>query len=248
MHFRGIDWGISWFDGYDPMPGIALTSFNLDFSGSSPVPTTLLSVRPYKIKVIGLDFESSPGAFGLRGEAALSIPYLSSKTSEYVPSEELKWVAGAEWSPGNWRFTGEYSGKYIPGFVPSAAPPLFGTETDNSQLAELLSIPGFDITEYVRQQVGSFNRLYNYQLKRYYHSAGIRIETNLLYDRIAPSVFAMYNFTTAELLIFPEIRYKPADEITIVAGAEIYTGNKGSLFDIIHDFMNTIYVALKVDF
>ncbi len=248
IHFRGIDWGISWFDGYDPMPGISLTSFSLDLTGPVPVATTQLTFRPYKTKVIGLDFESSIGTVGIRGEAAWSIPYLSYKTNEYIPSEELKWVAGLDWSPGNLRITGEYSGKYIPNFIASVATPLIGTEPDYSMLSGMLTIPGFDITDYVRQQVGAFNRLYNYQLRKYYNSAGLRIETDLLYGRILPSIYTMYNFTSEDLLFIPEIRYKPTDGLTIVAGAEFFSGKKGSMYDIVHDFMNTIYVALKVDF
>jgi hypothetical protein len=58
----------------------------------------------------------------------------------------------------------------------------------------------------------------------------------------------MYNFTSEDLLFVPEVRYKPTDGLTIVAGAEFFSGKKGSLYDIVHDFMNSIYVALKVDF
>ena len=52
LHLRGIDWGISWFNGYDPMPGISLSSFNLDLTGPAPVPTTQLAVKPYKTQVL----------------------------------------------------------------------------------------------------------------------------------------------------------------------------------------------------
>jgi hypothetical protein len=248
LHLRGIDWGISWFNGYDPMPGVSLTSFSLDLTGPVPVPTTQLAVKPYKTQVLGLDFESAIGPIGLRGEAAWSMPDLSYKANEYVPLEEVKWVAGLDWSPGNLRITAEYSGKLLPGFRPASADPIIGTEPDYTKLGELLSIPGFDITEYVRHQVSAFNRLYNYQLKKYYHSAGIRVETELLYGRVLPSCFTMYNFTSGDFMIIPEIRLKPADGLTIVAGAEFFTGRKGSLYDIVNDFMNTIYVALKVDF
>ncbi len=248
LHFRGIDWGISWFNGYDPMPGVSLTSFSLDLSGPVPIPTTQLAVKPYMTRVLGVDFESAIGTLGLRGEAAWSMPRLSDKTDEYVPLEEVKWVAGVDWSPGNLRITGEYSGKFLPGFTPANVAPLIGTEPDYSKLAELLIIPGFDIREYVRQQVSAFNRLYNYQLRKYYHSAGIRVEAELLYGKVLPSIFTMYNFTSGDLMLIPEIRYKPADGLTIVAGAELFTGRKGSLFDIVNDFMNTIYVSLKVDF
>jgi hypothetical protein len=230
------------------MPGISLTSFNLDLSGSTPVTTTQLTIKPYKTQVFGIDFESAAGPLGLRGEAAWTVPALSYKTNDYVALEEVKWVAGMDWSPGKWRVTMEYTGKYLPGFEPSSVDPIIGTEPDYTKLAELLAVPGFDINDYVRQQVGAFNRLYNYQLKQSYHTAAIKIERDLHYGIIIPSVFAMYNFTSEDLLIIPEIRYKPADGFTLVAGAEYFKGNKGSLYDIIDGFMNTIYLSLKVDF
>ncbi|MGD0757238.1 MAG: hypothetical protein ABR927_19510, partial [Bacteroidales bacterium] len=220
----------------------------IDLSGSTPVTTTQLAIKPYKTEVFGIDFESSAGPLGLRGEAAWSLPALSYKTNEYVPLEELKWVAGMDWSPGDWRLMMEYTGKYLPAFEPSSVDPIIGTQPDYTKLAELLAVPGFDINDYVRQQVGAFNRLYNYQLKQSYHSAAIKIERDLSYGTIVPSVFAMYNFTSKDLLIIPEIRYKPADGFTLVAGAQYFKGKRGSLYDIIDGFMNTIYLSLKVDF
>lgn len=248
LHFRGIDWGISWFDGYDPMPGIALTSFNLDLSGPVPVPSTYLSVTPYKTQVLGIDLETSIGPVGIRGEAAWSVPSLSYKTYEYVPLKEVRWVVGLDWSPGKFRITGEYTGKFLPDFEPALADPILGTEPDYLKLAEMLAVPGFDINEYVRQQVSSFNRLYNYQLEKFYHTAGLRVEAEFLYGRIFPSVFTMYNFTSKDLTVIPEIRFKPSDGLTVVGGAELFYGTKGSLYDIVNDFMNTIYIGLKVDF
>ncbi len=248
FHLKGIDLGFSWFDGYDPMPGIALTMFNLDLSGPIPLPYTELTVEPYKNRVSGLDFETTAGPVGLRGEVAWAIPDLSWKEHEYVPLPEIKWVAGLDWAAGLWRFTGEYSGKYIQDFIPPEVDPLIGTEPDYAQLAALLSVPGFDVEDYIRQQVGAFNRLYNYQLKRYYHSAGLRIESDLLYGKLQPSVFAMYNFNSRDLIVIPEMKIKPADGLTITAGAELYYGQEGSLFDIINDFMNGFYFSMRVDF
>jgi hypothetical protein len=248
IHLKGVDLGLSWFNGYDPMPGTALTGFSLDLSGPIPVPVTELTITPYKTRVTGIDFETAAGNTGIRGEAAFSVPYISYKTSEYVPWPEIKWVLGTDWSAGVWRLTGEYSGKYIPGFTPATVDPVLGTEPDYAKLAELLSIPGFDLEGYVREQVGAFNRLYNYQLERYYHSAGIRIESELVYGKLTPSFFSMYNFTSRDLLLIPEIRYKPSDGLTIIAGAEFFSGRSGSLYDIVDGFMNSIYVALKADF
>jgi len=248
IHVPGIDWGISWFDGYDPMPGIALTGFNLDMSGPIPVPLTDLSTTPYKTRVLGFDLETVAGNIGIRGESALSVPYLSYKTNEYVPLPEIEWVVGIDWASGVWRITGEYSGKTFTDFTKSEVDPVIGTEPDYTALAELMAIPGFDLESYVRQQVGAFNRLYNYQVERNYHSIGVRTEADLLYGKITPSLFSMFNITSHDLIIIPEIRYKPSDGLTITAGAEYYSGRSGSLYDIVDGFMNSIFAALRVDF
>lgn len=248
LHPDGIDLGASWFEGYDPMPGIALKQFSADFSGPVPVSTTALKTTPYKTRVAGIDFETSAGIVGIRGEAAWSKPVLSYKDSAYVPLQEIKWVAGADIAVGNWRFTGEYSGKVLPAFEPSAVDPIIGTAPDYAKLAELLATPGFDLENYIRDQVEAFNRLYNYQLKKWYHQAGLRIESDMGYGRFLPSLYTMYNFTTRDLLIIPEIKIKPVDALTLVAGAEIWSGMKRSLFYIIKDYMTSIYAGIKVDF
>jgi len=248
FHLKLFDWSVSWFDGYDPMPGIALTEFSLDLTQPIPVPYIELSVKPYRNRVLGFDFETAVGAVGIRGEAAWSDPELSFETNEYVPYPEIEWVLGADWSTGIWRFTGEYNGKYISEFTQSSVDPLIGTEFDISQLAALLADPQFDLAAYVKQQVGAFNRLYNNQLYQYYHSAGLRVEADILFGKLLPSVLSMYNFTSRDLLLIPEIKIKPADGLAITIGAEIYSGRKGSLYDIVDDFMNGIYVSLRVDF
>ena len=63
-----------------------------------------------------------------------------------------------------------------------------------------------------------------------------------------PSVFTMYNFNSRDLLVIPEMKLKPADGLTITAGAELYYGRSGSLFDLVNDFMNGFYISMRVDF
>jgi hypothetical protein len=248
IHLQSIDWSFSWFDGYDPMPGIALTSFALDMSAPVPVPSMQLTTNPYRIRMAGMDFEFAAGPFGIRGEAAYTRPYLAGEGYEYVPFPELRWVAGIDWSSGIWRLTAEYSGKYVLDYFISPVDPVIGSEADYSKLAELFQVPGFDPQDYIRQQVAAFNRLYNYQIEQYYHSAGLKAEADLLYGKLAPSIFTMYNLTSGDQLLIPEVKIKPADGLTVSLGGEIYKGRKGSLFDIVDGFMNSVYVCLRVDF
>ncbi len=248
FHLRGIDMGISWFDGYDPMPGIELSEFSMDFTQPMPVMSAGLTVKPYKIRMAGFDFETALNSASLRGEAAWTKPYTDYTISEYVPMPEIKWAAGIDWTSGIWRFNGEYNGKYITDFSYLPADPLIGTEPDYSRIAALLQTPGFDIREYFRQQVGAFNRLYNYQMKEFAHAGSLKIEGEFAYGRLLPSVTALYNFSYRDLMLMPEIKAKPTDGLTITAGAEIYTGRKNSLYALIDDFMNGVYVSLRIDF
>jgi hypothetical protein len=248
MHLTGLDMSLSWFDGYDPMPGIALTNFYLDMSSPVPVISIEMGMTPYKIRNLGFDFETTAGSIGLRGEAAWSFPYKSFKTEEYVPLSEINYVAGIDWMPGDWQLTAEYSGKTIPDFEAPEVDPIIGTEIDLAALAAMMGQPGFDINEYVRQQVGAFNRLYNYQIEKTYHSAGLRIERDLLYGKLTPSLFTLYNFTSHDFLLMPELRYKPADGLTISAGGDFYSGRQGSVNDLIDGFMNCVKFSLRVDF
>jgi hypothetical protein len=248
FHLSTVDWGLSWFDGYDPMPGIAMTGFSLDLTAPAPVPFIQLTTTPYKLRMAGIDYEFSAGRFGMRGEASYTKPYLSNEIYEYVPFPEIRWVVGADWSSGIWRLTAEYSGKCVLDYVASAVEPVFGTEPDYSKLAEMFQIPGFDPQEYIRLQVAAFNRLYNYQLEKYYHSAGLKVDADLLYGKLTPSFFTMYNITSGDILVIPEVKFKPADALAISVGGEIYHGKNGSLFDIVDGFMNSVYVSLRVDF
>jgi hypothetical protein len=248
FHFRKIDWGISWFDGYDPMPGIALDKFNADLGNPVPLISVILSFTPYKNRVAGLDFETSAGVTGIRGEAAYSFPNLPFRATEYVPMPEIKWALGADRTAGIWHFTAEYDGKYVTDFIQSEAEPLIGSNIDISQIAELLLNPEIDIKDYVTQQIIAFNRLYNNQIKNSYHSAALKVEAELGFSRYMPSLLAMYNITSGDLLVIPEVRIRSLDGFTITAGAEIYSGKKGSLYDLVDDFMNGAYMSVRFDF
>lgn len=248
LRFAGMDIGLSWFEGYDPMPGIKLSEFTLDTTGFIPSVSAVMTMTPYKIRNAGLDFETVIGNFGLRGEAAWSIPLLTSTEYEYVPMDEIKWVFGADWMSGNWRISGEYSGKAIPDFEPSPVEPFIGTELDPLMLAQMMAVPGFDLREYMRQQTGAFNRLYNYQMERSYHSAAIRVEADLAWGKLTPSLTTMYNFTSQDLMIMPMLEWKPADGLSIVAGGDFLKGVEGSIYDLVDGFMNCFRAGIKVSF
>lgn len=248
FHIRGLDWGFSMFDGYDPMPGVGLKKFNLDITGPVPIPNIELEMKPYRTRVLGLDYEATAGMSGFRGEAALTIPYLKAAKHEYVPLPDIKWVTGIDWSSGKFNLTAEYSGQLNTDFTRVQTAPLLASESDMGAFAGLMTDQEFDPVEYVRAQVASFNRLYNYQIERVYHRVAFRAGADFMYGRLLPSVFTTLNLTSGDFYLAPEIKYKPNDGILITAGAGYYSGMKGSLFDLINDFLNSIYLAVRIEF
>jgi len=229
------------------MPGVALTNFDLDMSGPMPVPSAELTMTPYKLRNLGYDFETIAGNIGLRPKQPGAFR-LNPINRRICSLRGNKICCRNRLDAGNWSFTAEYAGKTIPDFEAPAVDPIIGTEPDLASLALMMTDPGFDLNEYVRQQVGSFNRLYNYQIERTYHSAGVRIQADLLFGKITPSVFALYNFTSRDFLMMPELKYKPADGLTISAGGDFYSGRKGSINDLINEFMNCLKISVRVDF
>lgn len=242
---KEVDYAIQWFHGVEPMPGLHLDS--ADFTNIMN-PYIYINGVPYSVNSYGADFETALSSVVIRGGLSFSSPEETKEGNEHIPFSQVEWVCGLDWTPGNVHITAEYSGKKVLDFYEPPYEPLIGTEPDIAELAILFSTPGFDPVEYTRLQTEAFNRLYNYQLKEYYHSAGLRIEVETFYGKLIPSLTAMYNFTSRDLAFFPSVKYKPSDGISVIAGLENYSGKNGGLYDIIDDFMNTVFVSVRIDF
>jgi hypothetical protein len=242
---KTIDFGIQWFHGADPMPGLNLDS--ADFSNPF-YPFIYMKGVSYKVNNFGTDFETVLNTIVLRGTLSCTLPVDEKKGNESVPFPQIEWVAGMDWSPGIFHITAEYYGKKVLDYYKSPYDPLIGTEPDLGALEILFTTPGFNPVEFVRLQTEAFNRLYNTQLLEYYHAGGVRIEAETLFGKLIPSLTTMYNFSSHDLVVIPSIKYKPADAISLTAGIENYSGKKGGMYDLIDDFMNSLFLSIRIDF
>jgi hypothetical protein len=245
LTLRGFDAGFQGYHGTDLFPGMSLTG--ADYTNPFS-PVIIITGVPYIISNAGFDFETVISAFVVRGSLSYNHPAEDKAGNEEIPFPQIEWVAGFDFTPGAVRFTAEYSGRKILDYYESPYDPIIGTEPDMAKLARLFETPGFDPVEFTRLETEAFNRLYNNQLFEYYHSAGLRFEADVLYGRLIPSVTAVYNFTSRDLLFIPALKYKPADGVTLSAGLGHYCGGKGGLYDIINDFMNAAFFSLKIEF
>ena len=69
-----------------------------------------------------------------------------------------------------------------------------------------------------------------------------------MYDVLALEIFSLYNFTTEDFFFRPQLSYDLADALTFTAGGEYYTGPSETLYDLIDETLNSIFIELKTSF
>ncbi|MDZ7738452.1 MAG: hypothetical protein U5K32_05165 [Bacteroidales bacterium] len=240
---RGFTAGLSYFKGWNPMPGLSLDTISM--GEGSTVPEIILQKKTFKTGVLAADMEFVLGSSIIRAEAAWSDPGKDYRQQRYVMLPEVKWAAGIEHFFGDLQLILEYSGKYLIDYEEPAFDPGL---PDEASLAAIGSLSPGQLYEYTSLQISSFNRLYNYQLDEYSHYAGLRLSYEKGYAKVKPSLNILYNITAAEYMLNPIIKINPSDNIEMIVGADIYRGEDDSLFDMISDRLNSIYTGLRIDF
>ena len=243
LYLKNFSANISYFDGYNPLPGLYLDTLSIQTGNNSPVVS--LDEKPFKIRTLSGGIEFMLGNSIIRTEVALSEPDEDYRIYEYVMLPEIKWAAGYEHFFGDLQVLIEYSGKYLLNYEESAFNPEL---PDESSFVEFESLPPEQIHEYTRLQIASFNRLYNYQLHEYSHYAGLRLSYEKGLATLIPSINILYNITAEEYMINPVLKIKPSDNLEMVVGAEIYNGTADSMFDMIKERLNSIYAGVRIDF
>jgi len=102
------DGSLSYFNGYNPKPGLVLDS-------------TTFKTSAYRMHVAGADFSTTVGSIlGLRAEAAYRHPFKDHETDMSVPNPDLFYIAGADKEFGNLSIIAQYIGRYVFEFSESA--------------------------------------------------------------------------------------------------------------------------------
>lgn len=249
LHAPAIDLSLYWFDGYNTWPGIAFDSFELD--SISMQPTTLnIYEKPYKIRSLGLDLSLPLGSWIFRAEAAWQQTVETRTNQEYLPFPELAYTFEIERSGSYLTWIAGYYGKYILDYEsPKGTPSLSAGEDQFAQMIQ----SGYPVTkqaidDVIRNQIGAFNRLYNYQLEEFYHSAFIVLKGSVWQDRLEFSLPLIYNVTTEEWIVQPGIAWLPYDGIRISAGYSGLYGPESSLYDLVGPVLNASYLSFKLSF
>jgi len=249
FHSGPADFSLYWFEGYHSWPGIRFAGLSADSMTMEPVALDLQE-KAFRIRMAGLDLAIPAGSWILRGEGAWRHPVMSHSKGEYIPFPEWSYVAEAEWTRGGVTLTGGYHGKTIldytdPPSEPGLSVPLVPQAEMNPEGPAETS---FSLEDLVLERIGAFNRLYNYQLEKQYHSLYLAARALFLYDQLEFSIPLIHHLVTREWIVQPEISYRPADGLEIAAGYAGMFGPAGSLYDMVGPTLNAVFLAMTITF
>ncbi len=225
MDLPSFDFSVSWFSGFGLDPGITIGVPDV-----LPDSTFLMNVvtKAYREQITGFDFSTTLGKYGLRGEVAWRLPENNYGGKIYVPNPDLWYIFGIDRSLGNVQIIAQYIGRYVIDFKDIVLPE--------------------DSLDLIRYSLEEGNRMFFRQQYKWSHSASLRISSDMLYQTLTAEVFGMLNFTTREYVIIPKLTYSITDGLSITAGLEWYYGKENTLFDIIEDPFNSVFLQLKASF
>lgn len=219
LSLASLDGSVSFFRGFNPMPGISASIQGQD---------QLVNPRPYRVQVIGADASTVLGPIGIRGEFAYRKPEDHFGTESHIPNPELQTILGLEKSWGDFSLIAQYIGKNVLEFKPLEPPQ--------------------SVTEMIDYEIDSKNRMIASQQHRISHAASFRAAWTLLHETLHVAFLGFYNFTTEEVLLRPQLSYDLTDALEGTVGGEIFAGPEGTLFGTIDEALSSLFIELRVSF
>lgn len=92
---RGWDVSVSWFDGYDDLPALHVTP---DVDAALTTATVTIEPAYHRRRAAGVDFATTFGALGVRGEAAYYLTEDWSGTDPAIDDPYLQYAVGADYT------------------------------------------------------------------------------------------------------------------------------------------------------
>lgn len=225
------DGSISYFNGYNSFPGInAIVSID----------GFLFFKEAYRMHVIGGDFSTAIGSFGISGETGFRLPYENYEIKEFLPYPEVKFVFGLDIGIGNINLLMQYIGKNVFNYKVLTMPILIDHQ---NQLA--IQIYQYKLASY---ELEKYNRMLLDQQNEYSNSIMARIETTFFYETIHMECSGMYMFSSNEYVIATKISYDISDAISIIAGGRYVDGSKNTLLHMANRMMSNVFVEMKYSF
>lgn len=228
LELSSLDGSLSYFNGHNPFPGMSAELLPVA-PPEIPVPLVNAFLKSYRMQVIGTDFATTLGSFGLRGEAAYRWPYEDYKADLYIINPDLYYVVGIDREfPASLSLIFQYLGRYVIDF-------------------EELPPPG-DSSLLPLYRLEEKNRLLASQQYEFSHSLSLRIAKSLMYETLELELMGYVNLTSEEFFIKPRVTYRITDALKLIAGGEWYQGPSDTLFDLMDPYLSAFFGELRLSF
>lgn len=225
FEYPAFDGSVSYFNGYNPRPGISTDSLG----NFPPIEPLTIFPKAYRMQVLGADFQTTLGSYGVRGEIAYMKPHGDYKSEFYIPNPDLSYVFGIDKEfSGNISVILQYIGRYVFNFEE-----LF-----------YIAIPDVMPIKILEEK----NRMIARQQHELSHSFSCRAGWQLLHETMELEMVGMVNITTKEYFLKPKMDYDIADALTFTLGGIFYIGPEETLFGTIDEFLSAVFTELRISF
>jgi len=196
---KGVDWSISYFDGLDRNPNLAVTAVG-------PLGVSFIQ-RYYRIRAIGFDAATTIGRYGVRGE----VVYVRTKDDKGENPEifnpYLFAVVGADRDVvQNLNVNVQYLFHY----------------TFSYQSPQVIQNP-------ISRAIGEANNLLSLQTHQVLHGLSVRLNYKWLNDSLETGLTSVVFFNDGDVLVTPKVTYKVTDSLRVTVGGDYYSGSSNTV-------------------
>lgn len=224
LELASFDGSLCYFNGHNTLPGIRT---DLD-AAEPPADALLLIPTSYRIHLVGADFSTTLGPFGLRGEMAYRRTHDQYEGQPHIPYPDLQVVLGGDREFGDFSLILQYIGRTILDF-------------------EELSQPQ-GLQEQAAYEIELRNRMLQSQREERSHAVSFRPALSLMHETASVELLGFYNVTTEELYLKPKVSYDMADALTLTVGGDLFRGPDDTLFGTIDETVSSLFMELRASF
>jgi len=222
LHYEGagFDGSLSYFKGFMPMPGLSARSEN-----------SILEIYPaaYAMQMIGADVSTAVGAYGIRAEFAYKKADETDNAWKSIPKMQFEYIVGLDREFRDFGLIIQYIGKRVSDF-------------------ENIEKVGSASPDFVKYKIALWNRMLTGQLEEWTHAISFRPALKLYHEILSLELLGQINFSTEEIFIKPVISYSIADDLTLLAGAQIFKGPQETLYGMLDENRSAAFIEFKASF
>ncbi len=210
-----MDFSLSYYNGLHSIPGLMLEL--------APRGQMRLHQTPYRVHVVGGDFSSVLGYYGLRGEGAWLIPIDTGDATATIPSPQLECILGVDRGWEHFSLIVQYMGKFVYHLVDAPQTVLEG-------------------------RLRAKNRMLHDQYSQWSHTISLRPALSLLHETLGIEVLGLWHISQCAYFCQPKLHYDIYDGLRLTLGAQLFYGPSTHLFGMLESQRNSGFVELKMSF